>query len=129
MALVGLHVEMGGGLEGLLIGGAAGLGYGIATSHAEGLAAPRGRGRLRAAGITALICGCAALALTLAGRPLVGGTIHLIAQASHSSQATLTPLARLIGEPDFGPISGGIIGAGEGAIFGFGLALGLTRRP
>ena len=34
-----------------------------------------------------------------------------------------------IGEPDFGPISRAVIGTGEGALFGLGLALGLTRRP
>jgi hypothetical protein len=41
----------------------------------------------------------------------------------------LTPLGRLLGEPGFGRISGAIIGTGEGALFGLGLALGLTRRP
>lgn len=129
-ALVGLRIDLGGGIEGLAIGGAAGLGYATATVRAEGgLAAPRGARRLRVAGMTAAACGCAALLVLLTGRPLVGGTIHRIAQAAHSSQALLTPLGRLIGEPDFGPISSAIIGTGEGALFGFGLALGLTRRP
>ncbi len=129
-ALVGVNIDTGGGLEGLVIGGAAGLGYTVATLGADGgLAAPRGRKRLVAAGLTAAACGVAALALTLAERPLVGGTIHLVAQASVGSQATLTPLGRLIGEPDFGPISAAVIGTGEGVLFGLGLALGLTRRP
>ncbi len=129
-ALVGVNVVTGGGLEGLVIGGAAGLAYSGATSHAEGgLAAPQGRRRLRAAGLTAAACGVAALALALAGRPLVGGTIHLIAQASRGSQTTLTPLARLVGEPDFGALTAALIATSEGALFGFGLALGLTRRP
>ena len=35
----------------------------------------------------------------------------------------------LIGEPDFGPLSRAVLGCGEGALFGFGLAFGLTRRP
>ena len=129
-ALVGLHLDVGGGLEGLVIGGAAGLGYALATSRPDGgLAAPRGGRRLTVAGITAAACSLGALALTLAGRPLVGGTIHLIAQASLGSQAMLTPLGRLIGEPDFGPITRALIGTGEGALFGLGLALGVTRRP
>jgi DNA-binding winged helix-turn-helix (wHTH) protein len=128
-ALVGVNVNTGGGLEGLVIGGAAGLGYSLATSRAEGgLAAPRGRRRLGAAGMTAAACGLAALAMTLAGWPLVGGTIHAIAQASVGSEATLTPLGRLIGEPDFGPLTAAVIGTGEGALFGLGLTLGLTRR-
>jgi DNA-binding winged helix-turn-helix (wHTH) protein len=128
-ALVGVKSSIGGGVEGLVIGGAAGLGYSVGTSHAEGLAAPRGRQRFRAATVTALACGVAALALSLMGRPLVGGTVHLIAQASAGSQATLTPLGRLIGEPEFGPLTAGLIATGEGVLFGFGLALGLTRRP
>jgi DNA-binding winged helix-turn-helix (wHTH) protein len=127
--LVGLQIEVGGGLEGLAIGGAAGLGYALATSRARGLATPRGGRRIVAASIVAVACGLAALLLALAGRPLVGGTIHAIAQASQGSQAMLTPLAALIGEPDFGPVSRAVIGTGEGALFGLGLALGLTRRP
>jgi len=74
------------------------------------------------------MCGLAGLALAWAGRPLVGGTIHLVAQASAGSQALLTPLGRLIGEPDFGPLTAALIAAGEGALFGSGLALGLTSR-
>jgi DNA-binding winged helix-turn-helix (wHTH) protein len=128
-ALVGINIQTGGGLEGLVIGGAAGLGYSLSTRRAEGgLAAPRGRRRLGAAAITAAACGLAALALTLSGRPLVGGTIHAIAQSSQGAQATLTPLGRLIGEPDFGPLTASVVGTAEGALFGFGLAFGLTRR-
>jgi DNA-binding winged helix-turn-helix (wHTH) protein len=129
-ALVGLHVDVGGGLEGLAIGAAAGLGYGITTSGVSGgLAAPRGGRRLRVAAVMAAACGIAALVLSVSDRPLVGGTIHAIAHASHGAQVELTPFGRLIGEPDFGPISRALIGTGEGALFGLGLALGLTRRP
>ena len=129
-ALVGVRLDLGGGLEGLIIGAAAGLGYGVATAGTEGgLAAPRGGRRLRVAILTAIVCGLAALMLTSAGRPLVGGTIHAIATGSDGSQVALTPLGRLIGEPDFGAVLGAIIGTGEGLLFGFGLALGLTRRP
>ena len=115
--LVGLSVETGGGLEGLVIGGAAGLGY--------ALAAPRQR--LQGAVLMAVLCGLGAFALTLSGRPLVGGTLHAIARETRGSQISLTPLARLIGEPDFGPVSQALFGTGEGAIFGLGLALGLMR--
>jgi DNA-binding winged helix-turn-helix (wHTH) protein len=127
--LVGVNIPIGGGLEGLVIGAAAGLGYGVSTLGMEGgLAAPRGRKRLSAAALTAAACALAALMLTLNGRPLVGGTIHAIAQASRGSQAALTPIARLIGETDFGPLTAAVIGTGEGALFGLGLSLGLTRR-
>lgn len=129
-ALVGVHLNIGGGLEGLAIGGAAGVGYSAATSPFRGgLAAPRGRRRLDAALAIAACCGVAALALALAGRPLVGGTIHLVASASAGSQATMTALGRLIGEAEFGPVTSALIAIGEGAVFGFGLALGVTRRP
>jgi DNA-binding winged helix-turn-helix (wHTH) protein len=127
--LVGVNVQTGGALEGLIIGAAAGLGYSVSTADADGgLAAPRGRRRLRTVVVIAIACGLAALVLTLAGRPLVGGTIHVIAQASLGSQAALTPIAQLVGEPDFGPLTAAVIGTGEGALFGLGLSIGLTRR-
>jgi hypothetical protein len=129
-ALVGLHVEVGGGLEGLVIGGAAGLAYAATTPPGNGgLAAPRGGQRRRVALATAVTCGLAALLLAISERPLVGGTIHAVAHASHGAQVELTPFSRLIGEPDFGPLSRALIGTGEGALFGLGLALGLTHRP
>jgi DNA-binding winged helix-turn-helix (wHTH) protein len=129
-ALVGVKVPVGGGFEGVVIGAAAGLGYAVATRRLEGgMAAPRGRQRLYAALLTALLCGVGGLALTISGRPLVGGTIHVIAQAARGSKITLAPLGQLIGEADFGPLSQAIVGFCEAALFGFGLALGQTRRP
>jgi len=129
-ALVGVHIDIAGGVEGLAIGAAAGLGFGIATTGTGcGFAGPLGGRRPRVALVTAAVCGLSALALSMAGRPLVGGTIHAIATHSSGSQAALTSLGRLIGEPDFGPVSRAIIGTGEAVIFGLGLALGLTRRP
>ena len=127
--LVGVNVEIGGGLEGLVIGAAAGLGYSVSTLGSQGgLAAPRGRKRASVVALTAIACALAALTLTMGGRPLVGGTIHAIAQVSRGSQAALTPIARLIGETEFGPLTAALIGTGEGALFGIGLSLGLARR-
>jgi DNA-binding winged helix-turn-helix (wHTH) protein len=128
-ALVGRHLDIGGGLEGVIIGAAAGLGYGLATSGTEGgLAAPRGSRRWRVAIVTGVACGLAGLMLSYAGWPLVGGTVHAIATGSGGSQAALTPLGRLLGEPDFGPVSSAISGTFEGLLFGLGLSFGLTRR-
>jgi hypothetical protein len=80
--------------------------------------------------LTVGACAMATFALSgIADRPLVGGTIHNIATAARGAQATLTPFGHLVGEPDFGPLSRTIIGTMEGALFGLGLALGLTRRP
>ena len=70
-----------------------------------------------------------AIALSLSGSPLVGGIINAVAQASAGSQVALTPLGRWIGEPAFGPLTRTLVAAAEGALFGFGLAWGLTRRP
>jgi DNA-binding winged helix-turn-helix (wHTH) protein len=129
--VVGMDLPIGGGWEGVTIGGAAGLGYAASVGNPEGgFAAPRGARRARAVLLTAAATGLAALLLTaVAERPLVGGTIHTIATASRGAQAMLTPLGRLVGESDFGPLSRTIIGTGEGVLFGLGLALGLTRRP
>jgi DNA-binding winged helix-turn-helix (wHTH) protein len=129
-ALVGVLLDVGGGLEGVAIGAAAGLGYAASTPFAEGgLAAPRGWRRVTTAAIVGLACAAATLALALSGRALVGGTVHLIAEASQGSQVVLTPLGRLVGEPDFGPVTAAVLGLGEGLLFGAGLAFGLTRRP
>jgi DNA-binding winged helix-turn-helix (wHTH) protein len=114
-ALLGLSIPIGGALEGLVLGAAAGIGYAM------------GRSSRATRALTAVLCGVAACALTVAGRALVGGTLHLIARASSGAQITLTPLGRLIGEPDFGPMSQALLGTAEGAVFGLGLALALTR--
>lgn len=127
-ALVGLDIPVGGGLEGILIGGAAGLGVASATRRtADGFAEPLAQRHLRAALIVAVSCGIAGLGLNLAGRPLVSGTINVMAHAAEGSRARLAPLGRLIGEPDFGPVSSAILAFSEGALFGFGVTGGLLR--
>ena len=127
--LFSVDLPLGGTIDGVVIGGAAGLAYAIGTAtSSDGLAAPRGAQRSRIVLLMALVCGLATLSLTVAGRPLVGGTIHMIAQA-RGSQAALTPLGHLVGEPTFGPLSQAIIGFAEGTLFGLGLAFGLTKRP
>lgn len=128
-ALVGLHLDVGGGLEGSVIGAGAGLGFAIATRSTDDRpSVPRGLTRPQSAFIIALCCGMAGLGLTLTGHPLAGGTIHAIADAADGSRVSLAPLGRLIGEPDFGPTSRLILAFGESAVFGLGLAFGLIRR-
>jgi len=128
-ALFGLALPFGGLVEGAVIGAGVGAGYAVATRGvASGLAAPRGRARATAAVVTGLGGAVAALALAAAGVPLVGGTVHLLAQASAGSQVLLTPLGRLVGEPEFGPISRALLSLAEGGAFGLGVALGLVRR-
>ena len=73
-------------------------------------------------------CAVGALVLAWAGRPLVGGTLHAIAREARGSQISLAPLGRLIGEPDFGPLSQALIAAWEGGLFGLGIGVALFRR-
>ena len=128
-ALLGLDIRIGGGLEGLVIGGGAGLGLALATVTAVGAFLPRWGKRPHAAVVIASLCGIAGLALTLTGHPLAGGTIQAIAEAAEGSRVSLAPLGRLIGETDFGPLTSAIIAFGEAATFGVGLTYGLVRRP
>ena len=122
-AVVGMHSPIGGAIEGLVIGAAAGVGYAIAR-HIR----PPGRSLIYRVAVVGVCCAAAALALGLAGRPLVGGTLHRIAREARGSQITLAPLGRLIGEPEFGPVSQAIIAACEGGIFGCGVGVALFRR-
>jgi DNA-binding winged helix-turn-helix (wHTH) protein len=121
-ALVGLNLPIGGAFDGLVIGTAAGLGYVVARRLGAGQST-----RFRA-GVVAAFCAAGALALGSTGRPLVGGTLHLIAREARGSQISLAPLGRLIGEPGFGPVSQALIAAWEGGIFGFGVGMALFRR-
>lgn len=127
--LAGRALAVGGGIEGLVLGAAAGFGYALATRRSSGgLAAPRGAARVRTVLSVAATCGLAGLALALTGRQLVGGTLHLLAQGAGGGQTLLSPLGSLIGEPGFGPATASLISLGESATFGLGLAVGLTRR-
>lgn len=132
---IGLDVPVSGLIQGLVIGGACGVAD-LVTSHpaatVTGLASPdmsaeaHERGTMIA--VFALLCGLAALLLVLAGQPLIGATLNAISHASAGAQTTLAPLGRLLGEPDFGPVTAAVIGTGEGALFGAGLGFGLARK-
>ena len=120
---------VGGGLEGLGLGAAAGLGYALATPRPDGgMAAPRGGERATAALVAGLCCALAAIALTWAGRSLAGASLNTMARAFQGSQVDLGPVARLVGEREMGPLTRTVLAAYEGLLFGVGLILGLTRR-
>jgi len=120
---------VGGGFEGLLLGGAAGLGYALSTPRpGGGMATPRGWQRAIVALATGACCALAGVALSLAGHNLGGGSIDLIARTFEGSQIGLEPLSRLMGEPQVGPLTRAVLSAYEGMLFGCGLVLGLTRR-
>src|SRR5207302_1308533 len=129
--LFGLHlVNVGGAVDGLVLGAAVGLGYGITASPpGGGLAAPRGTQRVITVVTVGLCCAIGGAALTVAGRPLIGGLVHEIARSSRDADLVLAPLGRAIGEPGFGPITRMMLSAFESTTFGTALAWGLTRRP
>ena len=119
-----------GGFEGLVLGGAAGLGYALTTPRAEGgMAAPRGRERTLSVLVTGLGCAAAAVALASTGSYLGAMSLDFMANAFPGSQVGLAPLARLLGEDGPGLVTRVAISGGEGLFFGAGLVLGLTRRP
>jgi DNA-binding winged helix-turn-helix (wHTH) protein len=122
---------LGGPIEGVVIGFAAGLGYGWGTPVSEGggMATPSGAARLKAAIVTGACCAAAGALLGATGGRTVSVTLDSIADAYVGSQVGLGPLARLLGEHDLRPMTRSLTSALEGLLFGFGLAFGLTHRP
>ena len=119
-----------GAVEGLVLGGAVGLGYGLATPTAEGgMATPHGLARVRVALLAGLACALAAAMLGWSGRSLGAMSLDFMAQTFPGSQVGLAPLARLLGEQEPGVVTRVAISAFEGLMFGSGLAAGLTKRP
>ena len=119
-----------GGFEGVVLGGAAGLGYALTTPRAEGgMAAPHGGERMRAVLVTGLCCAAAAVALASTGSYLGAMSLDFMAHAFPGSQVGLAPLSRLLGESEPGLRTSLVISGAEGLMFGSGLVLGLSRRP
>jgi DNA-binding winged helix-turn-helix (wHTH) protein len=119
-----------GGLEGLVLGAATGLGYALATPRAEGgMATPRGPARVLAALAAGVCCAGAAAILSATGSYLGAMSLDLLAHRFPGSQVSLVPLARLLGEAGPGPVTRIAIGAWEGLMFASGTVLGLTHRP
>jgi DNA-binding winged helix-turn-helix (wHTH) protein len=118
-----------GGLEGLVLGAAAGLGYALATAGVAGMATPHGWARARALLATGLCCALAAATLAATGSYLGAMSLDFVARAFPGSQVGLAPLSRLLGEQDAGLRTRLVISSWEGLLFGAGLVLGLTRRP
>jgi hypothetical protein len=119
-----------GGLEGLALGAATGLGYALATPRAGGgMATPRRGQRWRAALIAGCCCALAAALLSARGSYLGAMSLDLLARQFPGSEVGLEPLARLLGEPTPGPVTRIVIGAWEGLLFAGGTVFGLTHRP
>jgi hypothetical protein len=108
-ALLTGHAPAGitGAAEGVMLGGAVGLG--------AWLAGPRSL-RLGSA-IAALAGGVAGTAITLLGGRLMAGSLDLLARSFPDSRLRLDPIGGLFGEEGFGPVSQVVTGALEGALF------------
>lgn len=119
-----------GGFEGVVLGGAVGAGYALATPTLEGgMATPRGGSRLLAVASAGLLAAIAAALLARSGSYLGAMSLDFMARGLPDAQVRLDPLARLLGEAAPGMRTRVAISAFEGLMFGAGLVFGLTRRP
>jgi DNA-binding winged helix-turn-helix (wHTH) protein len=110
---------MTGGLEGVVIGAAVGLGLWFARET--------GPVRLWPAALIGLVVGAAIPAL---GGKLLGGSLFAVAQMFPQSQFRPDEIGALVGENGFGPVSGMVSGAIESLLFVGGVvwAMALARR-
>jgi DNA-binding winged helix-turn-helix (wHTH) protein len=109
--------EITGATEGLVLGGAVGLG--------GWLAARSGQGLRRGSALAALAGGLAGVAIALAGGRLMAGSLDLLATSFPDSRLRLDAIGALFGETGFGAVSQVATAGLEGALFG-GCVVGAT---
>ncbi|HKC04046.1 MAG TPA: transcriptional regulator [Sphingomicrobium sp.] len=110
-----------GPFEGVLLGGAVGLGAWLAS---------RAGSVKRGATLAALCGGAAGLIIPMLGGRMMGGSLDLLARHFPASRLRLDQIGALFGEQGFGPVSQIVTGGLEGALFG-GCVVGamlLVRR-
>ena len=123
-------LALGGGVEGLAMGAAAGLGYGLSTRRPNGgMATPRGASRVHTCLATGLACAVAAALLCAGGFRLGAVSLQAVVAGFPKTQVRFEAFAPLVGESHLGPRTWTALGGAEGLLFGAGLAAGLTRRP
>ena len=98
-----------GAVEGLILGGAVGVGAWAARS----------RSLRRGGALAALSGGCGGLAIAVIERPLFAGSLARLADGLPHSRLTLDPLGTLVGEQGFGALAGLATATLEGALFAF----------
>lgn len=106
--------EITGAAEGLLLGGAVGLGAWFATRGQ----APRPWGGISMA---ALIGGVAGVVIALCGGRLMGGSLGLLASRFPGSRLDLNQVGGVFGEAAFGPVTQCVTAGLEGALFSAGV--------
>ena len=110
-----------GPFEGVLLGGAVGLGAWIAS---------RAQSVRRGAAVAALCGGSVGLIIPWLGGRMMGGSLDTLARHFPASRLRLDQIGALFGEQSFGPVSQIVTGGLEGALFG-GCVVGamlLVRR-
>lgn len=112
--------EITGGLEGLALGAAVGLGAWSASARAE-------RPRLRRGVLGAMAAGGAAgILIALAGGRLMAGSLDLLAQRFTDSRLRLDALGALLGEAGLGPVAMTVTAGLEGALFAAGVVAAMV---
>jgi DNA-binding winged helix-turn-helix (wHTH) protein len=106
--------DIGGALEGIVIGLAVGLGAHL-VSH-RGWPSVRG---------SAVATAAAGALLPLLGGRMMGASLAGLTEAYPKSQIVLTGFGRIFGESGFGPITQSVFGALEGFVFGAIVALAM----
>ena len=109
-----------GGVEGLLLGAACGLGAWIASRG------QRPSSLRRSFAISALVGGVAGLLIALLGGTLMGGSLDLLASQFPGSRLRLDQVGALFGESGLGPISRVVTGCLEGMLFAGCLVTAMT---
>jgi DNA-binding winged helix-turn-helix (wHTH) protein len=113
-----------GAVEGVLLGGAVGLGAWLGS---------RGAGPVslrRSVAVAGLAGGGAGILIPLLGGRLMGGSLDLLARHFPGSRLRLDQIGGLFGESGFGPVSQIVTGGVEGMLFGGCIvgAMHLARR-
>ncbi len=113
-----------GAAEGVLLGGAVGLGAWLAHRGAGAVSLRRG------VVVAGAIGAAAGLLIVALGGRLMAGSLDLLARSFPDSRLRLDQVGALLGERGFGPASQFVTGALEGALFGACIvgAMILARR-
>jgi DNA-binding winged helix-turn-helix (wHTH) protein len=105
-----------GATEGMLLGGAVGLGVWLAA---------RSRSIARAAALAAGCGAAAGIVISLLGGRLMLGSLELLAHGFPGSRLRLEQISRPFGESDFGPVTQLVSAGLEGALFSACIALAM----
>lgn len=108
-----------GSAEGLVLGGAVGVGARLSSGSVR-----------RSAAVAALVGAAAGILTTVLGGRMMGGSLDLLARSFPDSRLRLDPIGDMFGETGFGPVSQIVTGGLEGALFAGGIvgAMALARR-